>query len=1036
MPASSPHPDTFRAAMTAAYREDEAAAVKRLLAAAAWRADLRARIRDRAYGLVEGVRGSKTRFTLLDSFLQQFGLSTQEGVALMCVAEALLRIPDKITADALIRDKVGEGAWEKYLGKSDTLFMNASTWALMLTGRVIEMGQDGANLLKRVVARVGEPVIRQAITQAVRILARQFLMGETIDEALKNARDDEKKGYTHSYDMLGEGARTQADADRYFRNYAEAIEAVGRARGSRGLFESPGVSIKLSALHPRYDIAQRDRVMAELVPPLLALAAKGKEAGITIIVDAEEADRWDISLDVIKAVFTDPALKGSEGFGLALQAYQKRAMASAEWLIALARQTGRRMPIRLVKGAYWDTEIKRGQERGLEGYPVFTRKISTDLSWLVCARRLLDARDAVFPMFATHNAHSIAAVLEMAGDSPAGFEFQRLYGMGEALHDQVTSIIPSRIYAPVGNHEDLLGYLVRRLLENGANSSFVNRIRDDSLSIDTIIADPVTAVEKLEMIPHPKITLPVDMFRPERQNSWGLDLSDPAVTGPLLKNMDSTGPWTAAPLIGGKPHTGTARPVRNPADLRQTTGTVEEASADLVEKTLDVALKAFPDWDRTPATERAACLDRAADLLEKHRTEFMALCVREGGKTIPDALAEVREAVDFCRYYAAQAREKLAEPALMPGPTGEKNTLSLRGRGVFVCISPWNFPLAIFMGQVTAALVSGNTVIAKPAAQTPLIAFHAVQILHEAGIPGDALAFLPGSGSTIGGRLVADNRIAGVAFTGSTETARRINQSLAARNGPIVPFIAETGGQNAMIVDTSALPEQVVDDLVTSAFRSAGQRCSAGRVAFLPEDTADKIITMLKGAVQELRVGNPGKLSTDVGPIIDKGALEGLQAHTKKLRDQGRQLLEAPLPDDCAHGTFLAPGAWLLDSLDDLKNEVFGPVLHVVRYPAGQLDPVLEAIRRTGYGLTLGIHSRIENTVRYIAERAPVGNIYVNRSMIGAVVGVQPFGGEGLSGTGPKAGGPHYLYRFCTERTLSVNTTAAGGNTSLVMMGA
>jgi RHH-type proline utilization regulon transcriptional repressor/proline dehydrogenase/delta 1-pyrroline-5-carboxylate dehydrogenase len=1029
----------LRDAVSAAYRQDEGRVLDGLVAAARLSPEARLRVDAEAARLVEGVRRNRTRFGALDAFLQEFGLSSQEGVALMCLAEALLRIPDAETADRLIRDKIGGADWQRHLGKADSLFVNASTWALMLTGRVVRLDEEvtgkPVGLLDRLVARAGEPVIRQAMTQAMRILGRQFVMGRTIGEALERAREAERRGYRYSYDMLGEAARTEADALRYLRTYADAIEAIGRAGGGRSVLDAPGISVKLSALHPRYEIAQRDRVMAELVPRTLDLARKAKAAGIHLTVDAEEADRLDLSLDVVEAVFSDPSLDGWDGFGLAVQAYQKRALPVLAWLDALARRVGRRLMVRLVKGAYWDTEIKRAQERGLDGYPVFTRKASTDVSYLACARYLLARRDAFYPMFATHNAQTAAYVLEAAGER-AGFEFQRLHGMGEPLYDQVVGpAMPVRVYAPVGGHEDLLAYLVRRLLENGANSSFVNRIQDERVPIADIVSDPVAKVAALASKPHPRIPAPVDLYRPERANSLGPDLSDPVVSGPLLDALARSWsrPWSAAPLVSGEALAGAARPVRDPADRRRVVGRVTEADEAAVERALEAARRAQRDWSALPAAERAACLDRAADLMEANRIDLMALLVREAGKTVPDALAELREAVDFCRYYAARGREGFVART-MPGPTGERNELRLVGRGVFVCISPWNFPLAIFTGQVAAALMAGNAVIAKPAEQTPLVADLAVRLLHRAGVPAGVLHALPGDGATVGARLVADRRTAGVAFTGSTETAHAINRSLAGRGGPIVPFIAETGGQNAMIVDNSALPEQVVDDVVTSAFRSAGQRCSALRVLFVQDGIAGKVAEMLRGAAAELRLGDPGLLSTDVGPVIDEEALATLRAHVARMGREGRTLYAGEVPPECRDGAFVAPHAFEIDRLDRLEREVFGPVLHLVRWEGARLDSVLDAIEATGYGLTLGVHTRIDATARRICERMPVGNAYVNRNMIGAVVGVQPFGGEGLSGTGPKAGGPHYLLRFAAERTLTVNTTAAGGNASLVSL--
>ncbi|WP_207478484.1 bifunctional proline dehydrogenase/L-glutamate gamma-semialdehyde dehydrogenase PutA [Arenibaculum pallidiluteum] len=1037
-PATIPVADP-RAAITEAYRADEAGAVEGLVRAATLPAEARLRIQAEAARLVEGVRRTRTRFGALDAFLQEFGLTTQEGVALMCLAEALLRIPDADTADRLIRDKIGGADWERHLGKADSLFVNASTWALMLTGRVVRLDDEvvgrPVRLLDRLVARAGEPVIRQAMVQAMRILGRQFVMGRTIKEALDRAREPEKQGYRYSYDMLGEAARTEADALRYLRTYSDAIAAIGRARGDRSVQTGPGISVKLSALHPRYEIAQRDRVLAELAPRLLDLARRAKDAGIHMTVDAEEAERLDLSLELIEAVFSDPSLDGWQGFGLAVQAYQKRALPVLAWLERLAERVGRRIMVRLVKGAYWDSEVKRAQERGLEAYPVFTRKASTDVSYLACARRLLARRDVFYPMFATHNAHTVAFVLEAAGDR-RGFEFQRLHGMGEPLYDQIVGpAMPVRVYAPVGGHEDLLAYLVRRLLENGANSSFVNRIQDERVAVSEIVADPVARVAALASKPHPRIPLPSAIYGAERVNSTGLDLSDPAVTAPLLKDMAAawSRPWVAGPIVGGHRIEGAGRPVLDPGDRRRVVGSVVEAGAEAVQQALATAVSAQLAWAAAGVDRRAECLDRTAALLEQSRAEVLALLVREAGKTLPDALAELREAVDFCRYYAARGRADF-QPRVMPGPTGERNELRLTGRGVFVCISPWNFPLAIFTGQVAAALVAGNAVVAKPAEQTPLIADLAVRLMHRAGVPPEVLHLIPGNGARVGAQLVADRRTAGVAFTGSTETAHAINRTLAGRGGPIVPFIAETGGQNAMIVDNSALPEQVVDDVLTSAFRSAGQRCSALRVLFVQDGIAPKVIEMLKGAAAELRIGDPGLLETDVGPVIDGEALAVLQAHVERMKREARTLYAGALPAECAGGSFLAPHAFEIDRLDLLEREVFGPVLHVIRWKGEALDAVLDAVEATGYGLTLGIHTRIDATARRIWERLPVGNAYVNRNMIGAVVGVQPFGGEGLSGTGPKAGGPHYLYRFAAERTLTVNTTAAGGNTSLVSM--
>jgi RHH-type proline utilization regulon transcriptional repressor/proline dehydrogenase/delta 1-pyrroline-5-carboxylate dehydrogenase len=1034
-------PDALRGALRAAYRMDETAAVERIVAAATLPVEVSARISARARSLVAEARRRRLGKGGIDALLHEYALSTPEGVALMCLAEALLRIPDAATVDRLIRDKLAPADWARHLGQSDSLLVNASTWALMLTGRLLSSGADESDLataLRRLLARSGEPVVRQAVTAAMRVLARQFVMGRTIDEALERAKAPERGGYRHSYDMLGEAARTAADAQRYFESYEAAIAAIGATVAGRDIHAAPGISVKLSALHPRYEEAQRGRVLRELTPVLTALALRAKGAGIGFTIDAEEAERLELSLDLVAALAVDPALAGWNGLGLAVQAYQKRALPLLDWLAALARQSRRRLMLRLVKGAYWDSEIKRSQERGLGGYPVFTRKITTDVSYLACARQILAAPDAFFPQFATHNAHTLAAVLELAGES-SDYEFQRLHGMGEALYDQVVGADklgrPCRVYAPVGSHEDLLAYLVRRLLENGANTSFVNRLVDEQAPIDEIVADPVARVAALKEKPHPRIPLPRDLYGPERRNARGIDLSNPARQTALGEAMAAAaGPWQAAPIIGGVERHGPARPALDPADRRRAIGTVSEATAEQVEEALALAAAAAPGWNAVPAPQRAAALERAADLLETRMADFMAVIVREGGRAIPDALAELREAVDYCRYYALRARADFASPLVLPGPTGERNTLSLEGRGVFACIAPWNFPLAIFMGQVVAALAAGNAAIAKPAEQAPLIAAAAVRLLHEAGIPGDVLHLLPGDGPSVGAPLVSDPRIAGIAFTGSTETARAINLALAQRPGQIIPFIAETGGQNALIVDSSALPEQVVGDAIASAFNSAGQRCSALRVLFLQEDIAPRVLAMLEGAMRELSIGDPGLLSTDVGPVIDEAARAALLVHAARMSRQGGLIAELPLPPGTEHGFFFAPRAFEIDRLDRLEGEVFGPILHMIRWRADTLDQVLDAVAATGYGLTLGVHSRIDETVRRIHQRLRIGNTYVNRNMIGAVVGVQPFGGEGLSGTGPKAGGPHYLHRFATERTLSIDTTASGGNATLLSL--
>ncbi len=1031
----------LRAAISAAYLADEAKSVKALMPQAAVADDARERIAERARRLVMAVRERRRSHSGLDAFMHEYDLSSEEGVVLMCLAEALLRIPDAETADRLIRDKLARGKWDKHLGRSHSMFVNASTWGLMLTGRMVQLDDatvsDVAAFLGRLAARIGEPVVRVAVTQAMRIMAHQFVMGRTVEEALKRSHTPEHRDYRHSFDMLGEAALTGEDAERYFQSYLQAIHALAVEAGkSPDIYSAPSVSVKLSALHPRFEFAQRERVLAELAPRVQALARVASETGVGITLDAEESESLDLTLDIVETVYANARGRDWHGLGLVVQAYQKRASAVVAWVIDLARRYRCRVPVRLVKGAYWDSEIKQAQQQGLAGYPVFTRKVSTDLSYLACARRIWQARDVLYAQFATHNAHTVAYILEQAGTA-RDFEFQRLHGMGQALYAELVGPgkhdVAARIYAPVGSHEDLLPYLVRRLLENGANTSFVNRLSDEQAPVEEMIADPVTVLRKIAVKPHPRIPLPVNLYGQERRNARGINLADVSELSALAHDMTQAlqRPWSAAALVDGESEAGVERLLTDPSDRRRIVGRVFDAGDKTIEQALASAARGADAWMRSEVEQRAQCLERAADLLEAHCGELMALCVREAGKSIKDSLAEVREASDFCRYYAGCARKLMASPQVLPGPTGESNELSLHGRGVFVCISPWNFPLAIFTGQVAAALLAGNAVIAKPAEQTPLVAAHAVSLLHEAGVPPAVLQLLPGAGEVVGAKLVADARIDGVVFTGSTETARLINETLARRTGPIVPLIAETGGQNAMIVDSSALPEQVVADAIASAFNSAGQRCSALRVLFLQQEVAAHMMHMLAGAMAELSVGDPALLSTDVGPVIDADAQATLQSHVQRMRREARLIHEVALPEETAHGTYVAPCAFELSSLQLLQREVFGPVLHVIPYAADKLDMVIDAVNATGYGLTLGIHSRIDETVRYIQQRARVGNTYVNRNIIGATVGVQPFGGEGLSGTGPKAGGPHYLYRFTTERTLTVNTAAVGGNASL-----
>lgn len=1039
---SLPDRDALRKAISEAYRRDEKACVDYLLQQTPLQADALQAIELTARDLVQQVRQERVGKGGIDAFLYQYHLSSEEGIALMCLAEALLRIPDKDTIDLLLRDKLTTPDWQTSLGKSDSLFVNAATWGLMLTGRVLSANESKSHfkrVFKGMVERAGEPVIRKAVGEAMRILGKQFIVGRQITEALRRAQKPEKMGYRFSYDMLGEAARTSQDAERYFQAYQEAIDAIGAAAAGRGPIAGPGISIKLSALYPRYEIGRWSEAVDVLSDRLLRLAQQAKRYNMGLTVDAEESDRLEMSLDIIERVLRDDSLAGWEGFGLAVQAYQKRTPFVINWLVATARDAQRKIMVRLVKGAYWDTEIKDSQIRGLKSYPVYTRKVSTDVSYIVCAKKLADAPDVIFPQFATHNAQTVAVVMSiMAGRTD--YEFQCLQGMGRALYDSV--VVPGRfqrpcrIYAPVGSHEDLLPYLVRRLLENGANTSFVNRIVDEASPIDELVADPIRHLAGLTSKPHPKIPLPKDIYGEVRQNSAGIDFSDSQEAKLLKDTLDtfSQHRWRAAPTVERSDPDRVTKNVTEPRHRKNTVGEVVEGTLADVDETLARARISYERWHRSSVIKRSNILRQAADLLEKNSAELMALLVREAGKSVPDALAEVREAVDFCRYYADQAERVLAPQALV-GPTGESNTLQLVGRGVVACISPWNFPLAIFTGQVVAALAAGNSVVAKPAAQTPLIGARAVALLHEAGVPQDVLQLLPGRGGVVGDRLVHDQRVDAILFTGSTETARHINQSLAARPGPLVPFIAETGGQNVMIADSSALPEQLVVDVMTSAFYSAGQRCSCLRVLYVQNDIADKVITLLKGAMAQLSIGNPGLLKIDIGPVIDESSHKTLTEHTQYLDKVGRLIYRVELDEQTQQGTFFAPCAYEIDRIDQLQREVFGPVLHVIRFKAKELPDVIAAVNNTGYGLTLGIHTRIDNTAEYITQNVRAGNTYINRNMIGAVVGVQPFGGEGLSGTGPKAGGPHYLPRLCVERTLSINTAATGGNAALLSLG-
>jgi RHH-type proline utilization regulon transcriptional repressor/proline dehydrogenase/delta 1-pyrroline-5-carboxylate dehydrogenase len=1028
------------------YLADEQQLVRELVEIADPGASARDKIHETAAGLVRAVRKNKAAEGGIDAFLQQYDLSSEEGVLLMCIAEALLRIPDADTADRLIADKITSAQWKEHLGASDSLFVNASTWGLMLTGQLLQLDESArvnpAQLLGKLASRAGEPVVRTAMRQAMRIMGHQFVMGRSIAEALQRSEKKENKPYRYSFDMLGEAALTAQDASRYLEAYLDAIGKIGSERqtADSDIFSAPSISVKLSALHPRYEFTQVDRVLQELTPRLQELAEHAMKSGIALTVDAEEADRLEISLQVFERVFRDAGLSGYDGLGLAVQTYQRRAGDVFRHLESLANDVGRRIPVRLVKGAYWDTEIKHAQELGHTSYPVFTRKVHTDVSYLACARKALAAGEALYPQFATHNAHTLASVMHYAG-SRRDYEFQRLHGMGRELYAEVIDTDkfdrPCRVYAPVGSHEDLLPYLVRRLLENGANTSFVNRIIDESVDVADIVADPVSESRDHDGAPHPHIPAPAELYGAVRRNSQGINLADDNVIGQLLQAMESAvgQPRSAHPIVAGKAVTGTKSTSVNPADVSHVVGECQQATAEHVYAAITSAVDSQPGWDRTPVAERAAALDKAADLFEQQGPELLALCIAEAGKSLPDAVAELREAVDFLRFYAAEARRHFGEARELPGPTGERNLLGMRGRGVFVCVSPWNFPLAIFTGQVAAALAAGNSVLAKPAEQTPLVAFRAVELLLEAGVPAGVLHFLPGDGASVGGTAVADSRIAGVAFTGSTETARSINRSLAEKDGAIATLIAETGGQNAMFVDSSALPEQVVTDAVYSAFNSAGQRCSALRLLCVQEEIADRVIELLTGHMDELVIGDPALLATDVGPVIDAEAREILETHVVKMQTEARILHRCELPKDAIAGTFFAPTLVEIDGVDTLGREVFGPVLHVLRFGRKDLEKTIAAVNATGYGLTMGLHSRIDARARGLVESSAAGNIYVNRNMIGAVVGVQPFGGRGLSGTGPKAGGPHYLPRFGTEYTVSNNISAVGGNASLLSLG-
>ena len=990
------------------YRIGESQAIDHILPEAEVSMRARSRAWERARKMVLRIRAENSAHGGVDALLNEYSLSTSEGIVLMCLAEALLRIPDKTTQDELIRDKLSQGNWAPHLGNSEFLFVNASAWGLMFTGNMVNYAdkrkQEQLSLLKKTLGRVGEPVIRKAMNIAMKVMGKQFVMGENIEDAVERAQEKEAKGYVYSYDMLGEGARTHKDAKRYYDSYVHAIHIIGKAAQGRGPKKSPGISVKLSAIHPHFDFLKRETAVEEISQKLKTLCLLAKEYDIGLTVDAEESERLDISLDIIDKVFSDKALKSWDGFGMAVQAYQKRAIFVVEWLRELTQRVGRMMMVRLVKGAYWDTEIKHTQQLGTQEFPVFTRKSSTDVSYHACANRLLAYRDTIFPQFATHNAYTASVILELAGDDKENFEFQCLHGMGDTLYDQIVDEekIQCRVYAPVGEHEDLLAYLVRRLLENGANSSFVNAIVDDEKEVEELLNDPVEHTQRLSRRENDNIQKPSLLYGKERKNALGLDLYD---INQLISTQYNIASWY-------KRHMQTLETfdvqsdivaVRNPANLEEVIGYHQyDDHSTLLEK-LSAADKAFESWSKTPVEQRAQLLNATANILERHMDELIGLCIKEAGKIAQDGIDEVREAVDFCRYYAARAVELDPDNRLAP-------------RGVILCISPWNFPLAIFLGQVVAAIVTGNTVLAKSAEQTSLIAKRALELMQAVGLPKGVVSLLIAKGPDVGDALLPDHRIQGVMFTGSTATGTLISQKLAQRGTGQIPLIAETGGQNCMIVDSTALPEQVIDDVITSGFQSAGQRCSALRVLFIQDDIADRLIDMLIGALEILKVGDPQWLSTDIGPVIDRKALDSLNQHAEKMANtKGVKLLYQCKVDGSENGTFFAPRLYEIDNINLLEREVFGPCVHIVRFKGKAMDKVIEQINATGFGLTMGIHTRIEERAHELARLSKAGNVYINRNMIGAIVGVQPFGGRGLSGTGPKAGGPHYLPRLMVE---------------------
>lgn len=1015
---SSERLNTLRSALRERYLMSETDVVEQLLTSLELDDKTLDNIHQDACELVELLR-AHDKPTMMESFLSEYGLSTREGVGLMCLAEALLRVPDAATIDELIADKLESSDWAAHLGQSSSPLVNASTWALMLTGRVLDDGDQPTRSLSGLLKRVGEPVVRTAVGQAMKLLGRQFVLGQNIDQAVSEARSLERQGYTYSYDMLGEAAHTFDDADRYTQAYSQAIERLSSVDGST-IRDKPGISVKLSALHPRYEYTHHAAVMSELLPRVTKLAIQAKTAGIGFNIDAEEADRLELSMDVIGALLADPALAGWDGLGVVVQAYSRRALPVINWLLAVTELNQRKIMVRLVKGAYWDTEIKQAQELGLASFPVFTRKINTDVSYLACAQVLLANRHLVYPQFATHNAHSVSAIRNMAGADTESYEFQRLHGMGESLHERVHKQYKTRcrIYAPVGAHRDLLAYLVRRLLENGANSSFVNQIVDHRIPPADVARCPVRELQKTRPIEHPGIVLPADLYQPQRVNSKGFRINDPASITPLLNAREAFREtlWQAVPLVDGQEAATPGEAIYSPNDAGDLVGHIAPASAEQVTRAIDAAAGFRDEWAATPVATRAAALQASADAFEEHTAEFCAMLCREAGKTLNDAISEVREAVDFLRYYAAMAPESAS-----PMESDDK----AHGHGVVACISPWNFPLAIFTGQIAGALVTGNVVVAKPAEQTPLIAGKAITLMHQCGVPTAALQLLPGNGSTVGRQLTSDPRIDGVCFTGSTDTSRLIERSLASRTREQVAagasanpmLMAETGGLNAMIVDSSALTEQVVRDTVMSAFQSAGQRCSALRILYVQKEAHERVLTMLKGAMDALSLGHPWQLSTDVGPVIDGEAHSSFSQYIEQHRQAGSLLHQVDMPaalraNEATSRLIIAPALIQVDGIADMEREIFGPVLHLASFEAKDLSRVVDDINARGFGLTFGLHTRIDDRVQQVVDAINAGNVYVNRNQIGAVVGSQPFGGEGLSGTGPKAGGPWYVPRL------------------------